>query len=49
METPGPRPHPVQQGGAERILASLVAGKGPQADHAIATLLAGEPFFLLPI
>jgi glycosyltransferase involved in cell wall biosynthesis len=35
----------MDQGGAERILASLVAGEGSQADHAIITLLAGKPFF----
>jgi glycosyltransferase involved in cell wall biosynthesis len=37
----------MDQGGAERILASLVAGPadGAQADHAILTLLKGEPFF----
>jgi hypothetical protein len=35
----------MEQGGAERILASLVAGNGSQADHTVVTLLAGEPFF----
>src|SRR5262249_52447052 len=35
----------MEQGGAERILASLAAGKDPNADHAIVTLLAGQPFF----
>jgi glycosyltransferase involved in cell wall biosynthesis len=35
----------MDQGGAERILASLVAGEGSRADHIVITLLAGEPFF----
>jgi glycosyltransferase involved in cell wall biosynthesis len=40
--------HPIpsmDQGGAERILASLVANAGAEFDHTIVTLLAGEPFF----
>jgi len=35
----------MEQGGAERILASLAAGQDLHADHAIVTLLAGQPFF----
>src|ERR1700730_5961537 len=35
----------MDQGGAERILASLVAGEGSRGDHIVIALLAGEPFF----
>ena len=35
----------MEQGGAERILASLVAAGGSQADHTVVTLLSGDPFF----
>jgi glycosyltransferase involved in cell wall biosynthesis len=35
----------MDQGGAERILASLVSGQSLAMDHQIITLLAGKPFF----
>ena len=38
----------MDQGGAERILASLVSGEGLHAEHSVLTLLAGEPFFPIP-
>jgi glycosyltransferase involved in cell wall biosynthesis len=35
----------MDQGGAERLLASLISAHDPETDHHVVKLLAGEPFF----